>query len=538
MGFFNLPLELIELIFLDAVKVRTFKRAMRLRLVNRQFKYLVDDAIFRTRLLDDVATSANLDVRNAVYHTDAWTQYLRSYLTRLIFEERNLRCVRSQYRRVAARLCEASSKMQCVQEDALDLRACIHGLGGAAFFINSTLETAALLQSSPPPANAMLFSDAELDTLFLNAAVYMGLLSVVKPLLSADPNDYWACPTVAASKKPCLRSLLDMAAFRGDLDMLKHLLVVSRNVTKATTTSDLSPNAAARILRYAALGGNPSTIDFALNSSGPSCLAPDLPPPRAAFQQMRLALKAVASPAHYRRACALLNPGSRLFTNREHGDAFCRLAAAARCGHTDMVRFFLAQGVSPNPRAGRCRGSGPAATPRARKSLAVEEHCKSLVSAVESGCLEIVDLLLAHGADPNVYPPTATALMTAVHRGHGAIVRGLLDQGAHVNEGSPPPLVVAVQQEDVASFRYLESRGAELTPETGAGAMGYAVRHGLESMVDLLARRGIERDAALCHVPSWDEVRFGRYLYRGGEEPCAVQAQPARVDGKALMVVA
>ncbi|KAK8085826.1 hypothetical protein PG997_007097 [Apiospora hydei] len=51
MDLFNLPTELVHLMFEYFILSRSFKRAMRLRLVNRQFKTCIDETLFQPRIL-------------------------------------------------------------------------------------------------------------------------------------------------------------------------------------------------------------------------------------------------------------------------------------------------------------------------------------------------------------------------------------------------------------------------------------------------------------------------------------------------------
>ncbi|CAJ2500327.1 Uu.00g031800.m01.CDS01 [Anthostomella pinea] len=61
----------------------------------------------------------------------------------------------------------------------------------------------------------------------------------------------------------------------------------------------------------------------------------------------------------------------------------------------------------------------------------------------------------------------------------------LLDAEAKFNEGCPPPIVLAVFEEDVDMFRLLRKYGAKLdTPETGNWAMGVAQFYELQSITD------------------------------------------------------
>ena len=68
----------------------------------------------------------------------------------------------------------------------------------------------------------------------------------------------------------------------------------------------------------------------------------------------------------------------------------------------------------------------------------------------------------------------------------------LLDHGADVNEGAPPPIVRTVELEYTTMFGLLIERGAILDmPETGGEAVRRAKVYGLESRLTLLEIHGV-----------------------------------------------
>ena len=90
-----------------------------------------------------------------------------------------------------------------------------------------------------------------------------------------------------------------------------------------------------------------------------------------------------------------------------------------------------------------------------------------LRNAAGAGHLEIVQLLLAHGADPNLrvegIAPLGQALHEAVCNRHHAIVELLLAHGAHPNvpvESSADTLSAAIRNNDPEMVTLLASRGA------------------------------------------------------------------------------
>ena len=156
------------------------------------------------------------------------------------------------------------------------------------------------------------------------------------------------------------------------------------------------------------------------------------------------------------------------------------LAQATGSGSLQMVSHLLKEGAFVNGDT-----KNPPANP--------------LRSASLKGHTGIVKLLLEHGARPRF--GWGDTLVIAARSGYLDIVRILLSHGADVNERpaeelrAPPAIVSAIQLEHEEMFHFLRKRGAILkTPETGARALKIAVEQGLESMLELLLREGVEVD--------------------------------------------
>jgi ankyrin repeat protein len=113
--------------------------------------------------------------------------------------------------------------------------------------------------------------------------------------------------------------------------------------------------------------------------------------------------------------------------------------------------------------------------------------------AAEEGYREVVELLLAHGADVNAstsYDRTAVEL--AMSRGRTEIVELLISKGADIS-----PLHFAIYMKDEAKARSLIEGGANVNKRTpyGTPPLQRAVDCGFRDIVDLLITKGADVNA-------------------------------------------
>lgn len=206
-------------------------------------------------------------------------------------------------------------------------------------------------------------------------------------------------------------------------------------------------------------------------------------------------------PPHRRLVAALAkvvghHPEATLLKGDESGAQ--RVGFAAMRGNLEMVRYFV---------DGAVLRDNPAAMwpdkldPGAREAVLLA----GLLNAVAKSHMDVVCFLLDRGA-----PITARVFQEAVHTGTQDVVRLLVERGADVNAGVPPPISLAVYNEDMYLFRYLLDHGALLTggaSHAGAWGLVFARRFGLDTMQDVLAENGVPRDASIHWVLSRDEAR-------------------------------
>ncbi|KAI1847943.1 hypothetical protein JX266_006056 [Neoarthrinium moseri] len=483
MHLFSCPPELIELIFSQIVLSRVMPRVMRLRLVSRQFKEGIDDAVRRLRLFSqllDTPFSAQYFLRSRRPSPHNKLAYIDSYLVHQALRARSVTSPLGRIRHAAHALCEevGDTSMEAVL-------ACTGSLIGLA----ATAHSRELLQE---PECECSQSDLEADLCV--AAIYLGPKAYIERLI-ADGAQFCNEDRRRNVRSSIFGDSFHVATVRGSLDIIKLLLSCNSEYRETGTPLFVHQR---EILFSAADQDHRECLDFALGSGAFKIPEEETQRmSRGSVVILRSALSATPWPAAYERIAAMLGPRDEMFDPLLREPAVW-LARKAGSGRSEMVRYFLEKGAKPN----HVNSHRDTTDRRSYKY-------KPLLTAARKGHVDIVKLLLDAGADPNWYAPQDSALMGAVWHGTTAVVQLLLDHGADVNEGYPPPIVLAVFKERLDLFRLLQERGATLdTPETGGWAMAVARSHGLCSMRDLLIREGVARDMVLHRVGCRGEFQW------------------------------
>ena len=218
--------------------------------------------------------------------------------------------------------------------------------------------------------------------------------------------------------------------------------------------------------------------------------------------------------------------------------AYLDMCTACMMGNLDRVRELLAEDPAAANRLSDCRTYYPGSG-------------SPLYNAAQAGHLEIVKLLLASGADPNLpepgIAPHGRALYSAIVVGHHEIAQLLLEAGSVPNqsvESSADALSRAISNEDQRAINLLCSYGASRAVELLAyygdlltGAAVFAANPKLADDPIAFANAAGEGQDAFAHLmlrycpdlptkvefPSWliaaKNPEINRLLFRRGMDP-------------------
>ncbi|XP_076784972.1 uncharacterized protein LOC117703140 isoform X2 [Arvicanthis niloticus] len=199
---------------------------------------------------------------------------------------------------------------------------------------------------------------------------------------------------------------------------------------------------------------------------------------------------------------------------------------AASMGDVDAVKSFIERGAFAMEQADwkyrsalhfACVYGHPEVV-----TLLVESSCEispkdakdatPLIKASQCRQMECLDILLKHGADPNIVDCSGnTALHYAVYNGDIETATKLLEYKANIeaiNENKITPLLLALKQnkEKMAEFLINNGANAKTCDFLGRSSLMYAVRCGSELIIKLLLQRDI--DTFKQDVFGWTAKRY------------------------------
>ncbi|PQE28625.1 multiple ankyrin repeats single kh domain protein [Rutstroemia sp. NJR-2017a BBW] len=464
MNILDLPMEIFHEVLLAAVISRGVKRALRLKLVCKQFYDCLQPALFESRLLDEFGCQGPpLELR----FTQLW--YIRkshgaeklwqSYLVYRVQNETDPEVGRFVEIR---NLAEELSRRTETQYETTVNSLCWLALETGSHYPGHRERWRTSTHPTDVASNPGLY--------LLSAAAYFNYIPLARQLLS-DGN----CPTSVNNLFP---SPLQLAAWAGNADMLRlfqeHLpefeeipspdgfdwglwrgKVGPGSIKGASLSGDLN---IIRLAVYPESRSTPDNTDFSDQPFG------------------KVDIDSQTGSDLY--SCLYQAKNWEIF---QYIDAFFKesifqpdhpylLARYAQLGNLEILRKLLDAGSDIN--GGKQPNSNPL--------VIASRYCHE----------DIVDLLLERGADPNYceMEQRGPPLCAAAAGGSITIVRKLLAYGANDWDINPSALRTAVRLEHTAMVNlFLELDIGDAECQTTA--LGDALSYGMESMVQLLKEK-------------------------------------------------
>ncbi|KAK4881046.1 hypothetical protein RN001_004365 [Aquatica leii] len=235
----------------------------------------------------------------------------------------------------------------------------------------------------------------------------------------------------------------------------------------------------------------------------------------------------------------LLGEGRSVHETSEEGESLLSLACSA--GYFELAQVLLAMHANVEDRG-------------------IKGECTPLMEAASAGHLDIVRLLVAHGADVNAQSSSGnTPLMYGCAGGHTDVVKFLLEHGANVedhNENGHTPLMEAASAGHVELAKILLMHGAGINTHSNEfkeSALTLACYKGHLDMVRFLLEAGADQEhktdemhTALMEASMDGHVEVARLLLDSGaqvnmptdsfESPLTLAACGGHVDLAMLLI--
>ena len=181
------------------------------------------------------------------------------------------------------------------------------------------------------------------------------------------------------------------------------------------------------------------------------------------------------------------------------------LKTAVAYHRKDVVEILLAHGVDPNDQNGHADAVTEAVRLKQPAILRVllaggaKPAPSDLIEATSRGFLDCTKQLVEHGLDPNGQPGARmTPLGLAAESGRLDVARYLLEQGAPVETEAahrqPLHLATAVGQAEIVKLLLAKGAKPDDAQRNGLRPIQLAVLHGHEDLVRLFAQKGAQKD--------------------------------------------
>lgn len=419
-----------------------------------------------------------------VFGRPEWLTLVTNYLATRVYKATDTTSRGWYLLRLAQRLCELRAQLRG-EDTNLELSLSLEHVVQVDIFKALWLVRSHLLDQ----IDNGLWEPDEMTSDLLDLAIWLDDLDLIHHLLPIEEAEHQRHPQRASK----LEARVLMAA-EHNFDTLKFL-----NARARGPGAKLPPETTLSLLVGGYASNNPSLFHFALGEHNEEDPIP--------LDGLYSVLQYCPSPRSYLQILRMMQERGEIhfddvrFAVGHDLDGKYRLARAAVQGHLELVEYFV-NGVPPFNHPDRQRGLENETDELERYQLLG----RGLVSAVRGGRLPVAEYLLDSGASPN----THLCLNAAIRCGSRELVELLVWFGAAVTRGSPPPISIAVVQEDMDLFRYLlEKRALEGDSGWlgGAWAMRFAKFLGLDSMVAELVRIGISQGAQMEWVPTKEEER-------------------------------
>ncbi|KAF8536580.1 ankyrin repeat-containing domain protein [Trichophaea hybrida] len=345
------------------------------------------------------------------------------------------------------------------------------------------------------------------------------------------------------------KTALQGAADIGSIELVQMLLAAGADVNApAAWCSEHGYGHGITALQGAARSGNVELVQMLLGAR-----ADVNAPGRSA-----LSMAAGAEKNNIELVLILIAAGADI--NHVHGPPI--LVTAARTGNPDLMQLLLAAGANMNA----------IHEPTALETAIEHGHTKlagtkvnvdypgldggwvanALPVAVASGNMEMVQLLLDAGADPNAYTSkkyssnslARNALATAVSEGSVEMIGVLLNAGANVNARTQPSggstaLQLAADYSTIEPIKILLDAGADInasaSQQYGRTALQEAIVKGHTHLVRYFLELGADINAPAAHLGGITALQGVAIEGQLGIAHMLINEQPAEINGRTAL---